>query len=81
MCLAVPMEVVEIKDGDELTSPIALVELGGIRREIRLDIVDRLPHIGDYVIVHAGFAVHSLTKDEAEESISLIRRMADGWRE
>lgn len=74
------MEVIEIKAGDGFMPSVALVELDGIRREIRLDIVDRTPSVGDYVIVHAGFAIHSLTKDEAEGNISLIRQMAEGIR-
>lgn len=78
MCLAIPMEVIEVKEGEGLMPPVALVELQGIRREARLDIVDRIPSAGEYVIVHAGFAIRSLTKDEAEGSISLIRQMAEG---
>ncbi|MGQ9812849.1 MAG: HypC/HybG/HupF family hydrogenase formation chaperone [Dissulfurimicrobium sp.] len=78
MCLAIPMEVVEIKEGERLMPSVALVELQGIRHEARLDIVDRIPSVGEYVIVHTGFAIRSLTKDEAEDSISLIRHMAEG---
>ena len=78
MCLAIPMEVIEIKDGGGLMPSVAMVEMQGIRREARLDIVDRIPSAGEYVIVHAGFAIRSLTKDEAESSISLIRQMAEG---
>ncbi len=79
MCLAIPMEVVEIKDGGGglVPSPVAVVEARGIRQEVRLDIVDRFPAPGDYVIVHAGFAIHSLEAHEAEENLNLLRTMAE----
>ena len=78
MCLAIPMEIIELK-GDEGSGPsVALVDSGSIRREVRLDIVDRIPDVGDYVIVHAGFAIHTLGRNEAETSLSLLRQMAEG---
>lgn len=79
MCLAIPMRVVEIEgtEGDFSVPARAVVEEGGMRKEIRLDIIDRWPEIGDYVIVHAGFAIHALTAGEAEESLQLLRRMAE----
>lgn len=60
MCLAVPMKVTEI-DGDR-----AKVEVGGTQRTIGLDIVDPKPNVGDYVIVHAGFAINVIDEDEAQ---------------
>ncbi len=57
MCLAIPMRVTEIKDNDDISTPqVAVVDVGGIQKEVRLDIVDCRPAVGDYVIVHAGFA-------------------------
>ncbi len=72
MCLAVPMKVVEV-DGNR-----ARVHAGGIEKEIYLDIVDREPGVGDYVIVHAGFAIHTMAPQEAEESLRLFHQMAEG---
>ena len=63
MCLAVPMEVKEISGNS------ALVEYEGTRREVRLDLVDPKPAIGDYVIIHAGFALHLIDEEEAQESL------------
>jgi hydrogenase expression/formation protein HypC len=57
------MEVTEIKDN------WATVEYEGTRREVRLDIVDKRPEIGDYVIIHAGFALHWIDDLEAQESL------------
>jgi len=79
MCLAVPMRVVEVKNGtDDLLPPTALVELEGLSQEVRLDIVDRMPEVNDFVIVHAGFAIHAMSAVEARKNIDLMRQMAEG---
>ena len=81
MCLAIPMRVTEIKDDDDMSTPqVAVVDVGGIQKEVRLDIVDRRPAVGDYVIVHAGFAIHTLDKDEAEGNLRLLMETAEGIR-
>jgi hydrogenase expression/formation protein HypC len=78
MCLAIPMRVTKIEGNPEdfTTSQIAIVDADGISKEIRLDVVDRWPNIGDYVIVHAGFAIHTLEAAEAEANIRLLRELA-----
>jgi hydrogenase expression/formation protein HypC len=68
MCLAVPMEVLEI-DGDNVK-----VGLWGVTREARLDVLDERPKIGDYVIVHAGFAIHLIDPEEARYTIDLFEQ-------
>jgi len=79
MCLAIPMQVVELSGGsDELLDPqVALVENDGVRKAIRLEMADRIPAVGEYVIIHAGFAIRTLTEEEAEYNLSLMRRMAE----
>lgn len=79
MCLAVPMKVIEIQGDPEdfLTGQIAVVDMDGIRKETRLDIVDRWPELGEYLIIHAGFAIHTLEPEEAEINIRLMREMAE----
>lgn len=79
MCLAVPMKVLDIQgDPDDfLQSQIAVVDMEGIQKETRLDIVDRWPEIGDYLIIHAGFAIHTLDPVEAESNIELMREMIE----
>nr|WP_321467190.1 HypC/HybG/HupF family hydrogenase formation chaperone [uncultured Desulfobulbus sp.] len=79
MCLAIPMQVVELRGGsDELLDPqVALVESDGVRKEIRLEMADRVPEVGDYVIIHAGFAIRTLSEEEAEINLSLMRQMAE----
>ena len=70
MCLAIPALVVELRDNDN-----ALVELAGVRKEISLALVEGVA-VGDYVIVHAGFALHVMTPQEAEDSLSALRELA-----
>lgn len=83
MCLAIPMQVVEIKgSGDSLLDPsIAVVDADGMKKEIRLDLVDRMPEIGEYLIIHAGFAINCLDTENAEKSLQLLREMATGIEE
>jgi len=83
MCLAIPMKVTALQGDPEdfLTSQIATVDADGISREIRLDIVDHWPAVGDYVIIHAGFAIHSLVEEEALKNISLLKELADNTPE
>jgi hydrogenase expression/formation protein HypC len=73
------MQVVELRGGsDELFDPqVAMVESDGIRKEIRLEMADRVPEVGEYVIIHAGFAIRTLTEEEAEYNLSLMRQMAE----
>ncbi len=54
-----------------------VVDENGLRKEVRLDVVDRWPSIGDYIIVHAGFAIHTLDPAEAEINLKLLREMAN----
>ena len=72
------MKVLEIQgDPDDfLSGQIAVVDIDGISKETRLDIVDRWPEVGDYLIIHAGFAIHTLDPEEAETNIRLMQQMA-----
>ena len=69
MCVAAPMKVVQI-DGDNIVA-----ELGGTTKEARLDIVDERPELGDYVVIHAGFALHRIDPEEAKVSLALWKEM------
>ncbi len=83
MCLAIPMRVNKVEgDPEDFTaSQIATVDMDGIAKEVRLDVVDRWPAVGDYVIVHAGFAIHTLEEEEAKTNIKLLRELAEGMPE
>jgi hydrogenase expression/formation protein HypC len=63
------MKVIEI-EGDTVRA-----ELGGITKEARLDIVDERPELGDYVIIHAGFALHRIDPEEARATLELWKEM------
>jgi hydrogenase expression/formation protein HypC len=71
MCLAVPMKVETI--GENL---LGRVQLDGARYEVDLSLVDD-PAVGDFVIVHAGFAIEKLDPTEADARLDLFRQMAD----
>ena len=70
MCLAIPGEIVKIDDG------VATVRIGEALRKASLLLLPEPPNPGDYVIVHAGFALNVVDPDEARESIRLIRELA-----
>ena len=70
MCLGVPAKVME-RNGEA-----AVVELGGVRREVSLMLLDDVS-VGEWVIVHAGFAIERLSEEEAEQTLSLFREIAD----
>jgi len=82
MCLAVPMRVIAVKgvENDFTTPQLGVVEAQGIEKEVRLDLVDRWPQIGDYLIIHAGFAIHTLDAVEAETNLRLLQELADNMR-
>jgi len=67
MCLAVPGKVMEIRDA------VGVIDYDGVRIEARLDLVDA--SVGDYVIVHTGFAIEILSEEDAEESIALWKEI------
>ncbi len=68
MCLAIPMKVIK-KDKDK-----AIVESNGLRRGINISLLKNVK-IGNYVIVHAGFAIEKLDEMRAKETLSLFRQM------
>ncbi len=73
------MQVKKLKSifGDLADPQVAVVDADGMKKEVRLDLADRIPEIGDYVIVHAGFAIHTLTEEEALTNLELMREMAE----
>lgn len=66
MCLAIPVRVVELAADDA-----AIVDLGGIRKQISLALVDGV-QVGDYVILHVGYALSKLDPAEAERTLALF---------
>lgn len=70
MCLALPARVLELLAEDQ-----AVVELGGVTKEISVALVDDVA-VGDYVIVHVGFALSRLDPDEAAKTLALFAELA-----
>lgn len=70
MCLAVPAEVLELKEDD-----LALIEIGGVRKDVSLMLVDGVEP-GDYVLVHAGFAIEKIDENEARKTLELLEEVA-----
>jgi hydrogenase expression/formation protein HypC len=74
MCLAIPGKVIEI---DATVSPImGKVSFGGIKKEVCLELVPEV-QVGNYVIVHVGFAISMMDEEEAQETLKLIDQMND----
>jgi hydrogenase expression/formation protein HypC len=70
MCLAVPMKVISRNDA------IGMTEMAGVKKEVSFMILPEA-EVGDYVIVHAGFAIQRLNEEEAQKTLDLFREMAD----
>ena len=73
MCLAIPLKLIEIK-GKE-----AVGEAMGMTRSVRVDFIPE-PQIGDYVIVHAGFAIERLPEEQALEDLETWEELDDALR-
>lgn len=70
MCLAIPMRVTEIRDDGT-----GVAEIDGTRHDVNLSLVSDPAH-GDYVVVHAGFAIEKLDRQEADERLALFAELA-----
>lgn len=69
MCLAVPMRVLARR------GELATVELDGVEREVSLQLQPEA-EVGDFVLVHAGYAIGTLDEEEARETLALLAEMA-----
>ncbi|MBC8876626.1 MAG: HypC/HybG/HupF family hydrogenase formation chaperone [Planctomycetes bacterium] len=74
MCLGIPGKVIEIHEQDSL--PMGKVEFGGITKDICLAYVPEA-QVGDYVLVHAGFAISIIDEDDAQETLSYIEQIQE----
>ena len=70
MCLAIPARVVELLSGQR-----AVVDLSGVRKEVSIDLVDDA-QVGDYVIIHVGYAIGKIDPEEAERTLALFAELA-----
>ncbi|MDM8543551.1 HypC/HybG/HupF family hydrogenase formation chaperone [Desulfococcaceae bacterium HSG7] len=70
MCLAIPSQVVKIENN------IGTVEIDGVKRDASLLLLEDV-EVGDYVIIHAGFAIHKIDVETALESLAFLREAAE----
>jgi hydrogenase expression/formation protein HypC len=70
MCLAVPVKVVSI-EGNE-----AEVEIGGVRRQVSIVLTPEA-NVGDYVLLHTGYAINVINEAEAQETLKILEEMAN----
>lgn len=71
MCLAIPSKIINIDD------MIATIDVYGARREINLMLLPEPVTIGDFVLVHAGFAIQKVSEEVAEDSLKLVREVIE----
>ncbi len=74
MCLGVPGKIVEIYSSGELL--MGKIDFGGVTREVCLAYVPEA-RVGDYAMIHVGFALNLMSEQEAQESLDLLRQLAD----
>jgi hydrogenase expression/formation protein HypC len=73
MCLAIPGKIIAIVDAE---NSIAKVEVSGVRRNVNIGMLDReTTKVGDYVLIHVGFAMSKVDEREAEETLRLLREL------
>jgi len=75
MCLSIPSKVVEIDENNYAT-----VDTLGVRRQVTLDLISEPVNIGDYVLIHVGFAMNKISKEEAEDSIAAYNEIAEAMK-
>ena len=69
MCIAIPMKISELID-----DRFAFVETGNVKRRVSIELIEPRPEVGNYVIIHAGFAIEKLDTKYAEETINMINQ-------
>jgi hydrogenase expression/formation protein HypC len=75
MCLGLPGQIVEVEGST------AVVDFGGVRRQVALDIVDEPVGVGDHVLVHVGFAIRRILPQDLAETLAFFEAMAEDARE
>jgi len=74
MCLAIPSRIVNIEN------EMATIDVDGVRRQASVFLLED-PAVGDWVIVHAGFAIHKIDEAAAQETLKLLRHAASAMEQ
>jgi len=69
MCLAIPSKIIQVEGN------VATIDVDGVRRSASVRLLENVK-VGDYVIVHAGFAIHRIDEESAMESLKMLREAA-----
>jgi hydrogenase expression/formation protein HypC len=72
MCIAFPGKIISIDEDN-----FAVIDIGGTKREVSLDLMDEVVALGDYVIAHAGYAMHKVDEVFAKESLTVLKEIID----
>jgi hydrogenase expression/formation protein HypC len=72
MCIGFPGKILSIDEDNYAT-----IDIGGTRREVCLDIIDEKVGLGDYVLCHAGYAIHKVDEDLAQEKLALLKELLE----
>jgi len=81
MCLAIPGQILEIVDP---ATHLAKVDIGGVRRNVNVGLLDETPEgidVGDWVLIHVGFALSKVDEDEAAATLSLLEGMGEAFED
>lgn len=79
MCLAIPGQIVELVDPE---LQLAKVEVGGVRRNIHLGLLESEGvGVGDWVLMHVGFAISKIDEQEAQATLELLEQIGDAYRD
>jgi hydrogenase expression/formation protein HypC len=73
MCLAIPGKIVEMVDAE---NHIAKVEVGGVKRNVNIGMLEDTK-VGDYVLIHVGFAMSKVDEHEAEETLRILKELGE----
>jgi hydrogenase expression/formation protein HypC len=81
MCLGIPGQVVELLDGER---QLAKVDVGGVRRNVNVTLLGDAPgavEIGDWVLIHVGFAMSKIDECQARETLSLLEQLGEAYEQ
>ncbi len=76
MCLSIPSQIEEIDENN-----VALVDTMGVKRKVSLDLIDEPVEVGDFVLIHVGFAMNKIDKERALDSLELYKEIVQKMEE
>ena len=72
MCIAFPGKIISIDEDN-----YAIIDVGGVKRDACLDLIDEEVEVGDYIVCHVGFAIHKIDEELAKEKLSFLQELID----